>query len=176
MSQVESKLAPPRQKYISDEKALALAKAEHERMVAQKNKLNWTVSYYTTKLQESEELLAAKLAELVEVENGYRAASSKRFSPTQSVAASVEPHSDPEPESDGMSQDGALAKDAPGAVVGRQLRNLSRRCGLMLPMAREGAARHLLPPQNLPVDRCRPLWWSCLSVASLCMMVWRLFG
>ena len=105
MSQVEAKLAPPRQKKSSDEKAPALAKAKLDRVVAQKNKLNRTVAYHATKLRESEELLAAETAELVEVETEYRAASSKRFSPTQSVAASVEPQSDPEPETDGMSHD-----------------------------------------------------------------------
>ena len=94
---------------------------------------------------ESEELQAAKLAELAEVENEYRAASNKRFSPTQSVAASVVPHSDPEPESDGMSQDGAPAQgDALGAVVEKpspepepQVRldaaDGKRRCGSALP-------------------------------------------
>ena len=43
MRQVESKLAPPRQKKITDEKALALAKAKLDRVLAQKNKLNRTV-------------------------------------------------------------------------------------------------------------------------------------
>ena len=52
MSQVESKLAPPREKEISDEKALALAKANLDRVVAQKNKLNRTVVYHTAKLRE----------------------------------------------------------------------------------------------------------------------------
>ena len=108
MSQVESKLAPPRQKEISDEKALALAKAKLDREV---------VLHHTAKLRESEELLAAKLAELAEVESEYRVASNKRFSPTQSVAASAEAHSDPEPDADGMSQDGAPAqRDALGVV------------------------------------------------------------
>ena len=96
MSQVESKLAPPRQKEITDEKALALAKAKLDRVVAQKNKLNQTGLYHTAKLRERR---------LV--------ASNKRFSPTQSVAASV----DPEPHTDGMSQDGAPAqRDALGVV------------------------------------------------------------
>ena len=56
MSQVGSKLAPPHPKEISDEKALALAKAKLDRVEAQKNKLNRTVAYHTAKLWESEDL------------------------------------------------------------------------------------------------------------------------
>ena len=74
-----------------------MAKAKLDRVVAQKNKLNRTVAYHTAKLRESEDLLSAKVIELAEVDTEYRAASNKRFSPSQSVAASVEPLSDPEP-------------------------------------------------------------------------------
>ena len=68
MSQMESKLAPPHPKEISDAKALALAKAKLDRVVAQKNKLNRTVAYHAAKMRESEDLLSAKLIELAEVE------------------------------------------------------------------------------------------------------------
>ena len=154
MSQVESKLAPPRQKEITDEKALALVKAKLAGVVAQKNKLNRTVLYHTAKLRESEELLAAKLAELAEVENEYRAASSKRFSPTQSVAASAEPHSDPEPGSDGMSQDGAPAQGVVGETTApdpeKQVRidvaDGKKRCGSALPATTNLAGRPLSAP------------------------------
>ena len=158
MSQVESKLAPPRQKEISDEKALALANAKLDGVVAQKNKLNRTVLYHAAKLRESEELLAAKLVELAEVENEYRVASNKSFSPTQSVAASAEPHSDPETETDGMSQDGAPAQgDALGVVVETTAQGAepqvrldvadgNRRCGSALPATTNLAGRPLSAP------------------------------
>ena len=125
---------------------------------------------HTTELQESEELLAAKLAELAEVENEYRAASNKRFSPTQSVAAFPEPHSDPEPESGGMSQDGAPAQgDALGVVVEKtapdpepQVRHDvadgKRRCGSALPAT-----------TNLPGPPLSAFRLSCLSVVSPCI-------
>ena len=143
--------------------ALALAKAKRDRVV----KLNRTVLYHTAKLRESEELLAAKLAELAEVENEYRAASNKRFSPTQSVAASAEPHSDPEPESDGMSQNGAPAQgDALGVVVEKtapdpepqvllDVAEGKKRCGSALPATTNLAGRPLSARRS-----------SCLNVAS----------
>ena len=80
--------------------ALALAKANLEGLWLRRT-LNRTVAYRSAKLLEIEKLLASKLAEMAEVEAEYRVASNKRFSPSQSVAASVVPHSDPEPETDG---------------------------------------------------------------------------
>ena len=115
MSQVESKLVPPRPKKVSSEKALSLAKAKLDRVLTQKAKLNRAKAHHTAKLRECEDLLSTKMVELAEVEVEYRAASNNRFSPTQSVAVSIEPHSDPESETDNMSQDGAPADDdAPG--------------------------------------------------------------
>ena len=105
-----------------------------------------------------EDLLSAKLIELAEVETEYRAASSKRFSPTQSVAASVEPLSDPEPETDDTSQDGALGPDdAPGACVERHVPETEtqvrhdvaegkRRCGSAPPATTDLAGRPLSAP------------------------------
>ena len=98
------------------------------------------------------------MIELAEVETEYRAASSKRFSPTQSVAASVEPLSDPEPETDDTSQDGALGPDdAPGACVERHVPETEtqvrhdvaegkRRCGSAPPATTDLAGRPLSAP------------------------------
>ena len=45
MSQVESKLVPPRPKEVSSEKALSLDKAKLDKVLAQKAKLNQTVQH-----------------------------------------------------------------------------------------------------------------------------------
>ena len=108
----------------------------------------------TAKLRESEDLLSSKMVELAEVEIEHWAARSKRFSPTQSVAASVEPHSDFEAETDDMSQDGAGPGDARGAGVERNASETEpqvrhdvadgkRRCGSALPATTDLAGRPL---------------------------------
>ena len=114
-----------RPKEVSSEKALSLAKAELDRVLAQKAKLNQAV---------------------------------KRFSPTQSFAVSVEPHSDLEPETDNMSQDGAPGHDdAPGAgmehnspegepQVRHDVSDGKRRCGSALPATTDLAERPLATP------------------------------
>ena len=139
MGQVESKLVPPRPKEVSSEKVLSLAQAKLDRVMAQKAKFNQTSQHHLAKLRESEDLTAGKQLGLAEVEDEYRAARSKRFSPTQSVAATVEPDSDPEPETDNMSQDGAPGNDLDHSAreadpqVRHDVSDGKRRCGSGFP-------------------------------------------
>ena len=77
MSQVESKLVPPRPKEVSSEKALSSAEVKLDRVLAQKAKLNQTVQHHMAQLRENEDPLTAKQVELAEVEAEYRAACSK---------------------------------------------------------------------------------------------------
>ena len=133
---------PQEVKVSSEKKALSLAKAKLGKVLAQK--INRTVQHHMTKLRETEDLLAAKQVELAEVEAEYRAPRSKRFSPTQSVAASVEPHFD------NMSQDGAPGDDMDQSAreaepqVRHDVSDGKGRCGSALPATTDLAGRPLV--------------------------------